>query len=288
MTPSLELEPERELELDRGTLEALDRTLLRDRRLGDLAWLRHGISSRSAVLGRGEGNVGYGPPRDRAMAWRSREAWAAVIDVPSDRLVGIRQIHGAEVVAVDETFAGRGARPGSMAAGEADALITNVPGLPLMTLHADCQPIILVDPVRRSVGVAHAGWRGVVTDVAGATVGALGTHFNSQPQDLLAFLGPAIGVECYEVGAEVINAWRHAYCGHDGETAVEARKPKAHFNLTRANRLLLRRAGLTDEHIQCSGICTRCQGGDWFSHRGQGAASGRFAAIVAIAGDGAM
>lgn len=270
---------------DRDLVTRLQHQVYRDRRLSSMEWVRHGITSRLVDVEPGEGNVGYGPPRDREEAWRMRSLWSQAICVSAERLVGIRQVHGADVVVADASVAGRGARPGSAAAGEADGLITNVPGLPLMTLHADCQPILLVDPVRRAVGVAHAGWRGIVRDIAGATVRAMAAGFGTAPGDLLVFLGPAIGVECYEVGPDVVDAWNRQYREPDGVDVVKGEKRNRHFDLTGANRLLLKRAGVVSQHVQDSDICTRCEGASWFSHRGQGTATGRFAAVIAIRDD---
>ena len=272
------------LELEREATAPTDllSSVCQDGRLSRLGWMRHGITSRVVNVQPGEGNVGYGPPRDKEAAWRMRSAWGQAIGISSERLVGVHQVHGADVITAGASAAGLGARPGSQHAGRADALITNTPGLPLMTLHADCQPIFFVDPVRRSVGVAHAGWRGVVSDVVGASVQAMARSFGSKPNDLLVFLGPAIGVECYQVGDEVVEAWRSAFRHPDGMKAVRRHGSQPHFDLTEANRSLLRRAGVDPDHIGESGICTKCNGRDWFSHRGQGPSTGRFSAIIAI------
>lgn len=267
---------------ERQVATELQHRLCRDRRLRAMGWVRHGITSRVGTMQPGEGNVGYGAPRDKELAWRTRVQWSQAIGVSPERLVGIHQMHAADVVVAEDRFAGRGAMPGSGAAGEADALITNQPGLPLMTLHADCQPVLFADPVQRAVGVAHAGWRGVVGNVVGNTVQQMSESYGSDPVDLLVFLGPAIGVECYEVGPEVIERWCEQYRGGDGVEAITAHGAKPHFDLTVANRQLLTRAGVRPEHIEESGVCTMRQGADWFSHRGQGPATGRFAAIIAV------
>lgn len=260
--------------------------LCRDRRFDATEWLRHGITSRLQTTEPGEGNVGYGPPRDRDAAWRMRSLWCQAAGVSPERLVGLNQVHGARVLVADTSHAGSGAEPDNASAGEADGLITNTPGLPLMTLHADCQPILFIDPVRRAVGVSHAGWRGAVSDVAGSTVRAMVANFDSRPHDLLVYLGPAIAVDCYEVGEEVVQAWTNAYAGPNGVDAVKLNHAGYQFNLTVANRLQLQRAGIPRGNVSESGVCTRCQGATWFSHRGQGPGAGRFAAIIGIAGDG--
>jgi len=167
--------------------------------LAALPGVRHGATGRLPGLP-GEGNVGFGPPRDRSLASLWRRRWADAIGVDHDRLTAARQVHGVAVLRVEAAGAGRGATPGSEPIGTADALMTDVPGVPLLSLHADCQPIFFADPVRRVVAVAHAGWRGAVADVAGRTVLALADAYGSDPADLVVALGPAIGGELYEVG----------------------------------------------------------------------------------------
>lgn len=262
-------------------LPDLSSAVLRSPRLASLPWLTHGITSRVDSAIPGHGNVGYGPPRDPGAAWLTRQAWCRALDVDPFRLVAIRQVHGNDVLLVDTSHAGSGGPPGAPLVGDADALITCTPGLPLMTLHADCQPILFADTRRGAVGVAHAGWRGAVTDIAGATVSAMKTAFGSDPQDIWAFLGPAIGVECYEVGEEVIDAWEDAMGTATSSQAVLRGKPRPHFDLTVANRSLLERAGVRPEHIEEVATCTKCRRHSSFSHRGQGPSTGRFAAMIA-------
>jgi len=248
----------------------------------------HGITRRVCGMGIAGGNVGYSPPRDTADAWAMRQSWCNAIGVDAERLVAVAQVHGADVIRVDARHAGQGARPESRRPGSADALITDTPGLPLATLHADCLPIIFVDPDRPAVGVAHAGWRGTVVGIAGATVRAMAEAFGSRPEQLLAALGPAIGPCCYEVGEEVVQAWRAGIGeGDDLDSragpAVIAQNGRRHFDLWAANVHVLRRAGLRAERIEAGAVCTRCGGDAWFSHRGQGPSTGRFAAIISLA-----
>src|SRR5687767_5495057 len=155
--------------------------------LADLEGVRHGVTGRLPHAGGGEGNVGYTPPRDKDAAWAMRRAWCGAIDLDPDAIVTLGQVHGAGVVQVGRGDRGRGARPGSRQVGLGDALITDQPGAVLMTLHADCLPILLVDPKRPAVAAIHAGWRGTIADVAGSTVQAMSAAFGSSPETLLAY-----------------------------------------------------------------------------------------------------
>jgi YfiH family protein len=144
--------------------------------------------------------------------------------------------------------------------------------------------MLIVDPVNRAVAAAHAGWRGTVEDVAGATVRSLAETFGSRPSDLVTWLGPSIGPCCYEVGEEVVFLW-NLQAMESAREAIAIRQESKFFDLRAANRLLLRRAGVRQDNIEISDVCTKCDGNDWFSHRGQGANTGRFAAFIAISDD---
>lgn len=254
----------------------------RSRLLSALPGIVHGVTGRVPGLGRADGNLGYSAPRDVADAWRMRRRWSTAIGVDPERLAAAGQVHGADVLPLAPEQAGVGARPGSGRVGLADALLADRPGVALLSLHADCLPILLADPRRRVVGVVHAGWRGTVADVAGAAVRELRRTYGSDPADVVAYLGPAIGPCCYEVGAEVAAAWE-SRAGADAGDALAPRAARWSLDLRAANLLLLRRAGLRPSHAEASVVCTRCAGDAWFSHRGQGPATGRFGAIIALA-----
>jgi YfiH family protein len=151
----------------------------------------------------------------------------------------------------------------------------------LMTIHADCMPILLYDPETPAIASIHAGWRGTTEDVAGATVAAMQREFGSRPEQLRAFLGAAIGRCCYEVGDEVVSAWRDQ-AGDVADDALEWSGTRWHLDLRTANQLLLLRAGLSEPLIDFTAICTRCEPDAWFSHRGQGPLTGRFGALIAL------
>lgn len=247
-------------------------------------WLKsgtiaHGMTRRVAGMGKADGNVGLGSPRDRDDAWAMRQAWCASAGIDPTRLVTLGQVHGSGVIRVGRADAGRGATPDSEQIGFGDALITDEPGVALMTLHADCLPILLWDPIRSAIGAVHAGWRGTVAGIAAATVRDMQSAFGCRPADMHAFLGPANGPCCYEVGQDVVDAWHDA----GGERlAIDVRGGKTYFDVPGANLSQLMLAGLEASHIYLPDICTQCSSDDWFSHRAQGAFTGRFGAIIML------
>lgn len=252
--------------------------------LSSSAGVVHGITRRVAGMGLANGNVGDTPPRDPADAWEMRKQWGQLIGYDPERLVRAGQVHENNVFVVRKEHAGMGRRRDTPTPATADAIITQAVNVPIMTLAADCLPLLMYDPVQRVVAAVHAGWRSTVMDIAGETVRAMQREFETDPADILAFLGPAIGVCCNEVGPEVTVAWREiaADLGPLRELAVTRPSVKEHFDVPRANTLLLQRAGLRAEHLEVSSICTKCNLDDWFSHRGQGLATGRQGGVIML------
>jgi polyphenol oxidase len=187
------------------------------------------------------------------------------IGVGKADLFSAYQVHGRDVTVVE---ADTEPRP------RCDVLITRSPEKTLMLRFADCTPVLLADPRRRVVGVVHAGWRGSAVRAAGAAVAALNEAFGSDPADLVAGIGPAIGPCCYTVGPEVVDAFA------DRPELIDAGK----LDLWEASRRALLQAGVQAENIEVAGICTQCDSDRFFSHRANGGQpAGRFAALVRIA-----
>jgi polyphenol oxidase len=191
------------------------------------------------------------------------------------------QRHGRAVAVVDAALAGAG--HGSQADAEArlpatDALVTDVPGVALAILVADCAPLVLYDPERRALGVAHAGRRGVVLDVVGATVAALVERYGSAPADLLVGVGPCIAPTSYELGGPELADTLDAL-GDD--LLTETRPGHACFDLPGAVARRLEQAGVAPGRIQEAGVDTRTGGADLFSHRAE-RPCGRFALVAAL------
>jgi len=182
------------------------------------------------------------------------------------------QVHGSHVAAVGLSDAGT-------VVAETDALITNQPGVTLMLRFADCLPIFLYDRAKRIIGLGHAGWRGTSAKVGPQMVSAMIEHYATDPADLVAGLGPAIGPCCYVVGedvAQAVKATLHEYQdairrGGDGEFYVD---------LWEANRQQLFDRGVRE--VEIGSICTSCHAGEFFSHRADGGKTGRFGALMGI------
>ncbi len=198
----------------------------------------------------------------------------------NDSLVHSHLIHGNRVAQVTSQDYGR-------YVGPVDALITDQPGCGLTMNYADCSPIMLFDPKKKAVGIGHSGWKGAVIDLPGEMVCSMVQAFGSRPGDLVAGIGPSIGPCCYEIGEEVVDAVQATFDSSDEVIALAPSEKdeldsetRAYFDLPRANRINLERAGL--ELVEVSEMCTACRTDLFFSHRAENGRTGRFGALLIL------
>jgi YfiH family protein len=233
------------------------------------------------------GTVGDAPTRvieNRIKAFKA-------LDRPPDSVYDVWQVHGKDFVLASQPRAGSAYK-------KADIIITNRPEVTLFMRFADCVPIMLVDPIHRAVGLVHAGWQGTIKKIVIAAIEAMVFNFGSDPEDLLAGIGPSIGPNHYEVGPEVANQVISAFGNVGNELLLpvqdqidpsEKRRGltrgdgisdnyRVKFDLWAANRIQLEKAGV--RMIEESGICTACHMEDWYSHRGENGRTGRFGALI--------
>ncbi|MBR3560478.1 MAG: peptidoglycan editing factor PgeF [Oscillospiraceae bacterium] len=199
---------------------------------------------------------------------------AAGLDM--SRAVGNRQVHGDVVRFIRQEDAGKlrwDERPYN-----ADALITDVPGLPLVAYSADCCTVLLGAP--GTVGAVHAGWKGTALGVVGKAVAAMENR-GVKPSAVHAAIGPCIGACCFETDADVPDAIRAAL-GTDAEAFIERRGEKYHVDLRQINRLWLLRAGLEPQNIELHPDCTACRLDRYWSHRVLGMRRGGQIAVIAL------
>jgi YfiH family protein len=160
---------------------------------------------------------------------------------------------------------------------EGDAACTSLKGMALGVVTADCLPILIADQATRTVGVAHAGWRGTSEGVVRKTVDELVSRHDLRAEDLRVAIGPHIGVCCMEVGEEIVEWF--------GDPGVFERRPewrKPHLDLAEANRRQLEAAGVVPEHVHVSTLCTRCRADLFHSYRRDGDGSGRMLSVIGM------
>jgi len=273
------------------------------------SWLLQGWSTRhggsSEVYGKGSLNLGFTSDDSRENVLKNRKLFLSSLqgEKKSARdanrplsLATLRQIHSAHIYLVDRPFA----RPPA-----GDGMVTNKPGLVLGVQTADCLPVLIADPVNKAVGAFHAGWRGTVARIVEKGVGMMRLHFGSDPAELVAAIGPGIGGCCYNVGAEVCDAFESQFdyaeeLFHKVFESDPVREkypllfltarapghsdlgPQLHLDLVEANRRQLLSAGLKAKNIGASSLCTACNLNLLFSYRAEGGKTGRMLAAIGI------
>ena len=211
-------------------------------------------------------NLGMGSGDERAAVLANRARLRTVLPAEPGWL---KQVHGARVV--DAAAAATASSP-----LEADAAITDQPGVVAVAMMADCMPVLLADSHGRGVAVAHAGWRGLAAGVIQASARALRERLGEPSARLIAYLGPAIGPDHFEVGAEV----REAACSRlpGAATAfVPCGTGKYLADLFALGRLALVQAGV--DAVFGGGVCTHCDATRFYSHR-RDRVTGRHAALI--------
>lgn len=181
------------------------------------------------------------------------------LGVGTEQLVFSDQVHDTKVAYVDGTI---------RKYKETDGLITDKRGSILVTSYADCVPLYFVDPQKKVIGLSHSGWRGTVGKIGAITVKRMMEEFGSKPADLVAVVGPSICKDCYEVSRDVYDAFRKVFRSEQLEDIIwQTGEEKYHLNLWNANQIILKEAGLKEENIHISGLCTCCNSQVLFSHR---------------------
>jgi YfiH family protein len=207
------------------------------------------------------------PPGRGDLTVEQKKFLSQRLGVPLKGPLNIRQVHGDQVLVV---------RPVDRAPGdgrpEADGLVTAEVGLPLMVRTADCLPVFMYDKKHQCIGLVHAGWRGCHQHIVQRALRLMGEEWQTQPEDVLVGLGPAIRSCCYEVGRE--------FEGYFPRELAE-REGRRYLDLSLVMRRQLAELGVRDEDVSDSGVCTCCDR-NYFSYRRDGAAAGRMVSLLML------
>ena len=192
---------------------------------------------------------------------------ANALDVEMERMVVTWQTHTTNVRKVTEEDFGKGVIK-DRDYRDIDGLITNIPGVTLVTFFADCVPLYFLDMKNKAIGLSHSGWRGTVHRMGQETLLRMREAFGTDPADVVACIGPSICQDCYEVGPEVIEQFRNAFAEYHHENLFyEKPNGKFQLNLWEANRIVLSEAGIPKNQISVTDICTYCNPDLLYSHR---------------------
>ena len=233
--------------------------------------------------GYSEGNYGqfninrYCGDRAESIA-QNRQALCQSLQIDDSRLLMPHQVHLTQIATIDDDFLSLDNNERHQRLEGIDAIMTDRVGVCIGVSTADCIPVLLYDSQHRAVCAVHAGWRGTQQRIVEKAVQAMTETYGSRASDLQAMIGPGIGLDSFEVGDEVYEAFADA--GFDME-AISEHREKWHIDLPACNRLQLMTMGVKAERIGVSGICTYKAHDTFFSARRLGINSGRiFTAIM--------
>lgn len=216
----------------------------------------------------------------------NRRRFARSLGVKPSDFVTVRQVHGARVLHVNEKERGLGALVYDEHVPEADAMITNVPQLPLMIFVADCVPILFYDPQHQAIGLAHAGWKGTAKCIAQKTVQAMQETFGTRPEDLRAAFGPSIGPCCFDVHEDVAAVFRKNFPTCSQAVHIDPENKSLQVDLWAVNRWQLEECGLLSRNIESAEVCTVCHHEVFFSYRASQGKAGRLGICMMLRSKG--
>lgn len=247
--------------------------------------VRHSFSTRLGGVSKGNFatmNFSFTRGDNREDVLENYSRMAKALNVQKDRMVLTYQTHTTHVKKVTEDDEGKGIwRERNYK--DVDGLITNIPGITLVTFFADCVPLYFLDPVHKAIGLSHSGWRGTVNKMGRVTIEAMHHEYGSDPKDIIACIGPSICQDCYEVGEEVAEAFKENFSKEVwSEILIKKENEKYQLNLWKANEIILRESGICANHLSVTDICTYCNPELLFSHRKMAEHRGNLAAFLSL------
>ena len=245
--------------------------------------VRHTFSTRLGGVSEGQFatmNTSFSGGDDFNKVEENYRRLCGAVGIDISHLVLSKQTHTSNVRVVTQDDCGTGYTKESFC--DVDGLITNQSGVALVTQYADCTPLLFCDPVKRVCATSHAGWRGTVSQIGKVTIEKMITEFGCDPNDIIAAIGPCICESCYEVDMPVLDAFMES--GIDVTGVFREGKDENHFmlNLAQANKNILISAGIKEDNIDISDICTCCNSCELHSHRATGGKRGNLAAIIEL------
>ena len=244
------------------TFPALERTGL----------VKHGFSTRLGGVSEGKFatlNFTFTRGDNPEHVMENYRRMAAVLDVEVDRMVLSHQTHTTNVRRVTAADMGKGIVK-ERDYQDVDGLITDLPGITLVTFYADCVPLYFVDPVHKAIGLSHSGWRGTVNRMGRVTLDAMKHSFGTDPADVIAAIGPSICVNCYEVGADTAEEFKKSFSKDQWDLILsKGCEDKYQLNLWKANELILKEAGVKPENIHTHQLPIDTSAFFWYLNRYQ-------------------
>lgn len=247
--------------------------------------VKHGFSTRKGGVSTGifsSMNLNFKRGDDPNAVMENYRRIAAALDMRVEDMVLSDQTHTTNVRVITEEDRGKGIlKPQDYR--DVDGMITNVPGLVLVTSYADCVPLYFVDPVRRAIGLSHSGWKGTVGHIGQKTVWKMHEVYGSEPKDIIAAIGPSICQSCYEVSEDVAEAFRANFTDNEAaDILLDKGNGKYQLDLWKANWYVLTDAGILPEHLSVTDLCTACHPNLLWSHRKTNGQRGGLSAFLSL------
>lgn len=242
----------------------------------------HCMSTRLGGVSSGECsslNLGFIRNDSRENVKANFERICSSIGIDTGSLVFSNQVHESSLRIVGESDKGKGFSRDSDIKG-IDGLLTDTPGVTLVTFYADCVPIFFYDPEKKVIALVHSGWRSTLKNIAGETVKKMVSAFGCSPGSMIAAIGPSIGSCCFEVSMDIYRTFAERYPSSGFYTASATDKWNVDLQAIIRNELISE--GLDGGNIHNSGICTKCHKDIFFSHRGDLGATGSLAAFMQL------
>lgn len=230
------------------------------------AWLTHGFTSRV-------GGISKAPYDSLNLCWTRDESsenteenfkiFCDAAGLNFEEMALVNHEHGTTVLAMDRTYRRRGFPKHPLEF--CDGFVTDDPGITLVTSHADCSVFYFCDPIRRAIGICHAGWRGTLGRIGAKVVEKMRTTYGCNPKDIYAAVGPCICKNCFEVAAELGMKFREEF--HDPDCAIAGKAGKMYVDLSLAAILQFLDAGVPAQNISAMDACTYEKKDLFFSYR---------------------
>lgn len=256
--------------------------------LSKIPFINHGFSTKLGGVSTGHMatmNLGYGGPMldDPANVLENFLLITESMGIDPNTIVRSWQVHKTNIRLVTKEDCGKGLYR-DRDYNEIDGLISNTPGVTLVTNYADCVPLFFVDPVKKAIGLSHSGWRGTVQKMGKVTARHMTEAFGSNPDDIICVIGPSICEQCFEVGEEVASQFNKTFNLKDDSNHIISPNSKGRYqcDLWAANKEVLKEAGIKEDNIHTSGVCTSCHDELLFSHRKTQGKRGSLAAFLTI------
>lgn len=215
----------------------------------------------------------------------NRKKLTEIIGFSYDAWTCAEQVHGNNIEIITADKRGRGRFTLEDAIPNVDGIVTNLPDILLTSFYADCVPLYFFDPVKKVVGLAHAGWKGTVLKIGEKMIETMCNSFGSNPEEIKIAIGPSIGQCCYEVDDQVIKPLNSTLNFIPEEAIISKGNMHYDLDLKKINQQIIKKAGILPENIEISSLCTSCNQNIFYSFRKEHGKTGRMASWIGLRKD---